>query len=275
MKPPHNVAFLERAIRKIVDSNENGIRLRTMMSNVIVGQFLDGAVMRGGGSLKFRYGGETTRYTMDFDAARNINEEEFVERFRNRLQKGWNGFSGRLVRMPKAHPRNIPEAYVMQPFEVKLTYKTHAWCTVLLEVSYNEVGDADCFDLVPLGEDLKSIFASLGFPEPKPVPLMCITHQIAQKLHGVTDAKSVRTQDLIDLQLIMSHENVDFTALRRICERVFANRMAQTWPPTLIVTEELKDGYQKMKGNLPVLSSCEEAVEWVNELIARINGKVL
>ena len=25
MKPPHNVAFLERAIRKIADSNENGI----------------------------------------------------------------------------------------------------------------------------------------------------------------------------------------------------------------------------------------------------------
>ncbi len=47
MKPPHNVAFLERAIRKIADSNENGIRLRTLMSNVIVGQFLDGAVMRG------------------------------------------------------------------------------------------------------------------------------------------------------------------------------------------------------------------------------------
>ena len=63
MKPPHNVAFLERAIRKIADSNENGIRLRTLMSNVIVGQFLDGAVMRGGGALKLRYGslGETSR----------------------------------------------------------------------------------------------------------------------------------------------------------------------------------------------------------------------
>ena len=73
MKPPHNVAFLERAIRNLVDSNGNGIRLRTMMANVIVGQFLDGAVMRGGGALKFRYGGATTRYTMDFDAARSAD----------------------------------------------------------------------------------------------------------------------------------------------------------------------------------------------------------
>ena len=60
MKPPHNVAFLERAIRKSVDTDENGVRLRTMMANVIVGQFLDGAVMRGGGSLKLRYGVATT-----------------------------------------------------------------------------------------------------------------------------------------------------------------------------------------------------------------------
>ena len=80
MKPPHNVAFLERAIRKSVDTDENGVRLRTMMANVIVGQFLDGAVMRGGGSLKLRYGVATTRYTMDFDAARNVAEAEFVAR---------------------------------------------------------------------------------------------------------------------------------------------------------------------------------------------------
>ena len=32
MKPPHNVAFLERAIRKSVDTDENGVRLRTMMA---------------------------------------------------------------------------------------------------------------------------------------------------------------------------------------------------------------------------------------------------
>ena len=100
MKPPHNVAFLERAIRKSVDTDENGVRLRTMMANVIVGQFLDGAVMRGGGSLKLRYGGAITRYTMDFDAARSVAESEFVERFTSRLAVGWNGFSGRLVMKP-------------------------------------------------------------------------------------------------------------------------------------------------------------------------------
>ena len=67
MKPPHNVAYLERMLRRLVDSNEDGVRLRTLMANVIVGQFLDGAVMRGGGALKLRYGNAVTRFTMDFD----------------------------------------------------------------------------------------------------------------------------------------------------------------------------------------------------------------
>jgi len=72
------------------------------------------------------------RYTMDFDAARSVAEDEFVIRFNHRLKMGWSGFSGRLVRMPKAHPRDVPEAYVMQPFEVEVTYRDHAWCTGVL-----------------------------------------------------------------------------------------------------------------------------------------------
>ena len=127
---------------------------------------------------------------------------------------------------------------------------------------------------VSLDENIKHIFQSLGFPEPNPVPLMCIAHQIAQKLHGVTDVKSVRTQDLIDLQLIMAHETVDLFEVRKICERLFANRKAQAWPPSFAVTEEWKIGYEKMKGGLAVLSSCEDAAKWLKELILKISQTV-
>ena len=173
--------------------------------------------------------------------------------------------------MPKAHPRNVPEAYVMQPFEVKLTYKSRAWCTVALEVSYNEVGDADEFDLVPLDDELKTMFANLGFPEPRPVPLMRIPYQIAQKLHGATDEKIIRAQDLIDLQLIMAHETVDLHEVKQICERVFANRKEQPWPPTLKITDEWRMAYDKTKGDLAVLPFCDGAASWVNDLIDNIS----
>lgn len=64
MKPPHNVAYLEKALRAMAGSDESLIRLRRTLANVIAGQFLDGAVMRGGGSLKLRYGEQATRYTL-------------------------------------------------------------------------------------------------------------------------------------------------------------------------------------------------------------------
>jgi len=69
MKIPQNVNFLERAIRSLVDSNDKAYRLRVVMANVVVGQFLRDGVVRGGTSMKLRYGADTTRFTMDFDVA--------------------------------------------------------------------------------------------------------------------------------------------------------------------------------------------------------------
>jgi len=223
MKPPHNVTYLEKALRALAKTDDSLVRLRRTLANVIAGQFLEGAVMRGGGSLKLRYGEQATRYTLDFDAARKIDEEAFVERFNRRLAAGWGLFSGRLVRAPKPHPRKVPGEYVMQPFEVKLTYKNQAWCTVDLEVSYDEVGDADACDLLPLPDGVLSSFRALGLPDPAPVPLMRISHQLAQKLHGVTDPQYCRAQDLIDLQLMVAREEIDFAEVRAICLRLFAN----------------------------------------------------
>ena len=115
------------------------------------------------------------------------------------------------------------------------------------------------------------MFAELGFPKPNPVPLMRIPYQIAQKLHGATDEKFVRAQDLVDLQLIMAHENVDLREVKQICERVFANRKEQSWPPKLEITDEWRMAYDKTKGDLAVLPSCDDAASWVNDLIDKIS----
>lgn len=272
MKPPHNVSHLEKALRAMAGTDESLVRLRRTLANVVAGQFLDGAVMRGGGSLKLRYGERATRYTLDFDAARKVDEEAFVERYNARLAAGWGFFSGRLVRNPKPSPRNVPGEYVMQPFEVKLTYKDHAWCTVDLEVSYDEVGDADEGDYVALPEDVLASFRALGLPEPQPVPLMRIAHQLAQKLHGATDSQYCRAQDLIDLQLMVAREKIDYAEARSICQRLFANRRKQSWPAKVVATEEWRIAYDRTKGNLPVLTTVDEAVSWTNDLIAKIDG---
>ena len=88
---------------------------------------------------------------------------------------------------------------------------------------------------------------------------------------GATDGKIIRAQDLVDLQLIMAHEVVDLREVKRICERVFGNRNAQTWPPMLKVTDEWRMAYDKTKGDLAVLQSCDDAASWMNDLIDKIS----
>ena len=69
----------------------------------------------------------------------------------------------------------------------------------------------------------------------------------------------------------MAHETVDLRMVRQICERVFANRNEQPWPPMLEITDEWRMAYDKTKGDLAVLSSCDDAALWVNDLIGKIS----
>ena len=66
-KPPRNEHELEIALVRLM-RGDNGkmLSMRSMMANAIVGQFLpDGAILKGGGSLRFRYGSSFTRNTKD------------------------------------------------------------------------------------------------------------------------------------------------------------------------------------------------------------------
>lgn len=54
-------------------------------------------------------------------------------------------------------PKGVPFEYVMQPLDIKLAYRNHPWCTVRLEVSHNELGDADTLDMRELPEEIKGI----------------------------------------------------------------------------------------------------------------------
>lgn len=270
MKPPHNVSELERALRRIGGTNENGYRLRCIMADVVAGQFLTGAVLRGGSSLKMRYGNATTRFTIDFDVARRLGEEEFIEKFNERLTSGWADFSGRLVKGTKTVPPNVPIEYVMQPYALKLTYTKRPWCTVALEVSYNEIGDADEFDLVPVPDDIKDIFSKLNFPEPAPIPVMQLEYQVAQKLHGATDPKGCRVQDLVDLQLILERESLNRVRLRSICERLFDNRKRQPWPSFVAATDALQTKYDYSRSNMNVIPDVKQATKTINDLIREI-----
>jgi len=240
-----------------------------MIANTVVGQFLPEGVVKGGSALRFRYGLENTRVTVDFDTAHRNRLEDFIYAISSGLKVGWSGFSGDVVRREPARPRDIPPQYVMQPFDVKLRYCRQPWCTVRLEVGYDEIGDAQVAEEF-ISAEILDVFRALCLDRPNPIPLMPLSHQVAQKLHGLSDPGSNRAHDLVDLQLIIAHGGVDFAETRQIAERLFANRRRQSWPPAIAKGENWDTLYAVARGSIEVLPSVDSAIKWANALVKQI-----
>ena len=268
---PNSRRNLDMSLQRLYGPGANLVQVRMAMANTIVGQMLPDVVIKGGTSLRLRYGRGNSRYTMDCDVARRKELDSFIGGLRSALSTGWNGFAGDLVSKAPAKPKGVPTEYVMQPFEVKLSYLGRSWCTVLLEVGTNEVGLADEPEMHPVAPDIVELFTSLGFPAPNPLPLMPLVFQVAQKLHGVSAAGSDRARDLVDLQLIMANDHVELAKVRDICERLFKYRKCRSWPPTIVKGDSWDSLYNAQKGALNVLPNCDEAVAWANDLIKSIN----
>ncbi|MBQ7189636.1 MAG: nucleotidyl transferase AbiEii/AbiGii toxin family protein [Kiritimatiellae bacterium] len=248
--------------------------MRATMANAIVGQFLPrGAILKGGGALRFRYGNAYTRNTIDFDTTRRGDLDTFLEALRSSLEVGWNGFTGQIVILPQASPKGVPVEYVMQPVDVKLRYKGQSWCTVNVEISHDEAGASNVCDYVPPPEEVRETFHQLGFPDPAPVALMTLEHQMAQKIHAVSNPsdRNQRAHDLIDLQVIMKEGNVNLSKVREICQRLFPQRRMHTWPTPITIRDGWDTIYNAQKRDLNVLGDVKDAVVWANELITLID----
>lgn len=218
--------------------------------------------------MALRYG-RGTRFTQDLDAARVEPLPRFRSDFEESLAAGWGGFTGRLVEQAAPRPPTVPTAYVMQPFDVKLDYRGRPWCTVKFELGHNEIGDADEPDH-QLAVDLAGLFTEVGLEAPKPVPVMRVDHQVAQKLHAVSGEGSERARDLIDLQLLDKGEALDLAQVRATCVRLFEYRRQQLWPPTVTAGDRWDTLYEAAVEDVDALPDLAAAVAWVNTFVARI-----
>jgi hypothetical protein len=231
--------------------------------------------VKGGTAMKIRVGEAGSRYTPDFDASRspNVTVEDYVEQLRDRLERGWSGFTGTVRVLEPRQVEDVPPDYVMQPFEIRLAYQGRHWLTVEFELGHDEVGSTEDRDL-RIADDIVEIFATIGLEEPAPIPLMLVEHQVAQKLHACTYVnpntnRNDRAHDLVDLQILEQEETSDYAELREIGARLFAARRAQEWPPTVVEYDDWDTIYAEAAEGLDVLPTVTEAVAWVNDLIAR------
>lgn len=266
-KRPNSRRNLDIAIERMAERYGDPLRTRAALATAIVAQMLPGGVVKGGTALKLRFGNAQTRFTRDLDAAREGDLDSFVDELDATLRRGWEGFTGHLAEREPAHPASIEARYLMRPFDAKLAYNGKSWVTVPVEIGHNEIGDADEaeFGIAP---DIASMFEELGFPAPKPAPLMPL-----HKLHAASMPGSRRAHDLVDLQLIGENApDIDYALVRRTCVRLFAYRQLQGWPPTIVEGETWEDTYQMAREGLNVLSTAAEAVAWASHLIERIDA---
>ncbi len=268
-KCPNSRRNLDLAIERMFGHSANIIQIKVIMANAIIGQLLPSGVVKGGSAMKLRYGDATTRFTSDLDTARGINLTKYLDELERALKIGWNGFTGRLVIKSPANPQNVPADYIMQPYDVKLEYNGKSWITVRIEIGHDEIGDTDHPDYL-ISKDIREIFLKLNFPEPKPIALLPIHHQIAQKLHALSSLNSERAHDLIDLQLIIQHEPVDLPLVHTACNRLFESRRQQSWPPVIIKGYTWDKLYSSQIGRLPVAQNVDEAIDVINKFILKI-----
>lgn len=297
--PPLNIAQLNRRLADIAREQRATIaRVRLMLCTLVVSQMLPDAVaIKGGMGIKLRMGERGTRATADLDVSTRDRGASFEEEFRARLAHGWGAvpastralranpeapdrvaFTGAL-RLGRVHDPGLARPqYVMHPYRVTLSFLGREWAGLDVEVSDPEI-EPRAHSRRSIDGELAELGAVFGFGELRPVELIDLEHQIAQKIHAVTDPDFVRAHDLVDLQLLWE-AGPNPTDIRRLCVRTFEFRRALQWPPLpLRPMDDWGVAYDEARqdtevdGGTPVLVDIAAAREWLERVITEIESR--
>lgn len=108
MELPPSRRHLDIAIERLAPRFGEAQRIRRAVANTILAQLMPDCVIKGGSSLKFRYGDIATRVTKDLDAAQGDDIDIFIARLDDALHVGWHGFTGHVVKREPASPDDVP-----------------------------------------------------------------------------------------------------------------------------------------------------------------------
>ena len=205
-----------------------------------------------------------------------VTLDDYLNDLGDKLAEGWAGFTGTVSEIDAPEPEGVPEDYVMRPFDIRLAYRSQHWLTVRFELGHDEIGSTKVRDL-RIAADIVEMFDILGLDSPRPLPLLSVPHQVAQKLHACTavnpkTSRNDRAHDLVDLQLLDQEEIIDMSEVAAIATRLFTARRTHPWPPTVVAYEEWDTIYATAAEGLDVLDNVTAAVDWANDLIARASG---
>lgn len=272
-KPPKTKARLDQLITQWQkDSGTPAARLNLRIAAMMLAGALtrvvdpDGEAVfatKGGIAMELWMGGRA-RATRDIDLVLRGDPDRLIEQLDMALAEPYDGFSFR-----RGMIEPLPRRSAVKKVKVQVSFAGRVLSSPQLEITPAETGHEE-FVAIP-GASLEPV----GLMGPEFVLVLARRWQIAQKLHAVTERsvdgrENPRFRDLIDLQLLESLDP-EMRGVRDACERVFAARGQQPWPPMLIVEPSWNDTYPALATELGfAITDVKDAANIVRAFITRI-----
>jgi hypothetical protein len=223
-------------------------------------------IVKGGVALELRLR-DRARATKDIDVVLRDNVTDLAKSLEQALTGDtYQGFSFRR----KGEPLRLDNGAVNVEFAV--AYKGQPWTSISVDIARAEPGESDIewVDAIALTD-------AFGVSGPTQLPCLPLRFHVAQKLHGMTlpprpGKRNERFRDLVDLLLLETLVEADYTALRDACELVFANRQTHAWPPNLdVVPSHWEDPFAQLADEVQLAErDVAAALARVRVLVERI-----
>ena len=272
-KPPKTKARLEQLITQWqkdsgVPVARLNLRIAAMMLAGALARVVDPGgeavfATKGGIAMELWMGGRA-RATRDIDVVLRGDPERLAEQLDAGLREPYNGFTFRRGEIDE-----LPARPSVKKVKVQVSFAGRILSSPQLEIASVDTGHEE-FIAIPATK-----LDAVGLDGPDVVLVLAERWQIAQKLHAVTEQptdgrENPRFRDLIDLQLLEALDP-DLSSVRDACERVFAARTQQAWPPELVVQPSWPAGYAALATELELsVTDVDQAAGAVRAYIGRI-----
>jgi hypothetical protein len=207
--------------------------------------------------------GGRARATRDIDIVLRGDPDQLAEQLDAAMREPYKGFSFR-----RGEIGELPFRSSVKKVKVQISFVGRILSSPQLEIAPLDTGHEE-FVAIPATK-----LDAVGLDGPAVVLVLAGRWQIAQKLHAVTEQpadgrENPRFRDLIDLQLLEALDP-DPAAVRDACERVFAARAQQPWPPALVVPPSWAAGYAALAAELDFdITDVEQAASAVRAYVER------
>lgn len=275
-RPPTRRSHLERLVHAYARDNDvPQAHVRHLISSLaLIGalQRVEDAnagprfLIKGGVAMELRLGVQA-RPTNDLDVVFRGPPAELSDTLDVAFAGPYAGFE--FTRADE--PEEIRETSTQRQ-DVKIAFYGRGWQTLTVEIARPEGSGGGDPEVVPAAISV----SQFGLDSPRRVAVMSVRHQIAQKLHAVTeqppDRENARYWDLIDLLLLRDLLD-DLPPVRAASVEVFEHRQTHPWPPELVVPDSWEQPYTAEAQALRFTpTDVHEAAAEVRAFIAEIDA---